>query len=486
MTNPADRSQPCPCGSGRKYKNCCYRRDAEASGGRERKYPDPDWFLMRKTEGEIVEAVASFLRAHCGADARDRAWDEFRAGSPIADELLAQSIFIPWLVFNWRPPRRRGPAPEPPALAYLAENEARLDDYQKSFIRAACSEPFTFFAVTAVEPRRSLTLRDMLLEREVTVKERQASATLRRGHVLYARCVTLAGQSILLGVAPVPLPPEAQYWVLDVRENLRKFSRLAGPLDRERLRADDAPMRSFYFEAAGRVLNPPPPVLQNTDGDPLAIVRLKYGLLCPPEQALEALRSLSLPEFQEGVSEGAEFDRSGRLKRATVTWQKRGNRLHPEWDNTSLGSIDIRNDVIEIEVNSEKRATKIRAEIRERLGGRCTFVSEQRQFPDELLREAEGGGGFDNKSRRGRREVEGVPPEFRAALRDQMKAHWESWLDTPIPALNGRTPRAAARTPKDRERLEVLLMELEFRNESIIQPELRPDVTELRRKLGLA
>jgi hypothetical protein len=33
--------------------------------------------------------------------------------------------------------------------------------------------------------------------------------------------------------------------------------------------------------------------------------------------------------------------------------------------------------------------------------------------------------------------------------------------------------------------LEALLMAFEYRNESMIQPELRPDVGELRRKLGL-
>jgi hypothetical protein len=65
------------------------------------------------------------------------------------------------------------------------------------------------------------------------------------------------------------------------------------------------------------------------------------------------------------------------------------------------------------------------------------------------------------------------------------KPHWDAWLDIAIPALKGQTPRAAARTPEGRERLEALLMEFEYRNESTIQPELRPDVAELRRRLGL-
>ncbi len=84
------------------------------------------------------------------------------------------------------------------------------------------------------------------------------------------------------------------------------------------------------------------------------------------------------------------------------------------------------------------------------------------------------------------KEVEAMPPEFLTVLEEQMKEHWEAWLDIALPALKGRTPREAARTPEGRERLEALLLEFEYRNESLIQPELRPDVAELRKELGLS
>jgi hypothetical protein len=491
MENQVGRGQPCPCGSGRKYKNCCYRRDAEAAGGRAQIYSDPEWLLLRKTEGQIVEAVMRFLTSRSGRDAVDRAWDQFAAGSTIESKHLFESIFIPWLVFNWRP-RRPGRWPagrpaeaDPPALAFLAECGSQLDEYQQSFIRAACAEPFTFFLVTAVEPRRSLTLRDLLLEREVTVKERQATEILKRGNIIYGRCVSLAGQSILLGVGPVPLPPDIHSWILDIRDNMRKAAGGKRALDRVCLLSKDDFLRARYFEAADRVLNPPPPVLQNTDGDPLVFIQLKYELLCLPEQALEELKSLTLPEFQQEILDAADFDGSGRLIQASITWQKKGNRLNPGWDNTSLGKIDIRRDALEIEVNSEARAKKIRQEIQKRLGSACKFLREEHKSIDALLQGREAHSKTVGKGRPRQDDGEAVPLEFRAALREQMRAHWEAWLDIPIPALKGQSPRAAAGTPQGRERLEALLMEYEYRNESAPQPELRPDVAELRRKLGL-
>ncbi|MBM3792419.1 MAG: hypothetical protein FJW35_19010, partial [Acidobacteria bacterium] len=33
MKSPAGKNRPCPCGSGRTYKNCCCRPDAAADRG---------------------------------------------------------------------------------------------------------------------------------------------------------------------------------------------------------------------------------------------------------------------------------------------------------------------------------------------------------------------------------------------------------------------------------------------------------------------
>jgi len=40
------------------------------------------------------------------------------------------------------------------------------------------------------------------------------------------------------------------------------------------------------------------------------------------------------------------------------------------------------------------------------------------------------------------------------ALAEFYRRHWEQWVDAPLPALKGATPRAAAASPARRERLE--------------------------------
>jgi hypothetical protein len=160
-------------------------------------------------------------------------------------------------------------------------------------------------------------------------------------------------------------------------------------------------------------------------------------------------------------------------------------KVNPEWQNTTLGNIRIDGERLEVEVNSEKRAAKIRTELRRRLGDQCIFVEEKRESIESLGQAARD----REESRGGHRLVEfkdhATPPGIRDMLKAQMKAHWDAWLDIPLPALRNQTPRQAARTRKGRERLEALLIDFEHRNESIPQPELRPDVVELRQKLGL-
>lgn len=37
MSDTVSRNAPCPCGSGRKYKNCCLEKDAQVQGARKKK-----------------------------------------------------------------------------------------------------------------------------------------------------------------------------------------------------------------------------------------------------------------------------------------------------------------------------------------------------------------------------------------------------------------------------------------------------------------
>jgi hypothetical protein len=486
------RNDPCPCGSGKKYKHCCYGKEAPAFTPEDAWTEDPEWYKIRLTESEVIEGILDFGVEQYGADFLPEAIAEFGIwGEYPVDEHHLETIFLPWVAFNWIPETVEiGPSglaiPEQPlGLHCLDENEGRLGAYQQAFIRTACAQPFCFFAVTDVLAGKSLGLRDIFLDRMFTVKEAKASTRLRRGDIIFARVVPLDGQAIVVGMAPIVIPPRELTRLLDIRDGLKRDMREEGfEFNLESLLEWDLEMRAIYLSAAEFIANPPRPELQNTDGDPISFVKLYFDLGCSPQEAFDSLRSLAL--YQEGILEDATRDENGKLVEVRFDWMRKGNKKHKSWDNTVLGSLEIKGNALTAEVNSEKRAKKIQSEIAKRLGKRANFKRAVHESADAKLAELEAQSGstaFEQSLRE--QEEFASRTEVQAIVKAQMEAHWEGWYNEPVPALQNKTPLEAARTKAGRERLEALLLDFELKNEEVSQPYLRVDINAMRKKLGL-
>ena len=137
--------------------------------------------------------------------------------------------------------------------------------------------------------------------------------------------------------------------------------------------------------------------------------------------------------------------------------------------------------VLLVPVEMPDRARRLRKEIERRLRDRATFLRQETSSVEAMLREPEG-----PAAAAAQREHDAAlkDPEVRARLREMEDRHWEAWMDQPVPALDGLTPRAAAATPLGRERLDALLRDFEYRNEER-DPGERADFGRLRRALGL-
>jgi len=154
--------------------------------------------------------------------------------------------------------------------------------------------------------------------------------------------------------------------------------------------------------------------------------------------------------------DSATFDSTGRVLKAEFDWMRPDHSFSEE--GTILGNITIDRRSMTVLVNSEARAETIKQEIEARLGPRARHKGTEIESPDAMMQK--------EKSRPDNlysdRDDELINlPEVREQLRQMVLSRWESWVNEKIPALGGKSPREAAKTPGGRESVEALLLDAE-------------------------
>lgn len=476
------RNEPCPCGSGRKYKHCCLKATDAA---------DFRWRQVRAAESRLVADLFAQSLKEFGPEFLRAAVEEFFLWTGIPENFEQTDdfvlFFIPWFVYEYvadpHDPDRVANAPEESLAAlHLRRHFAQLSPVERAFLESACASPLSFYAVTGTVPGSGVALRDVLTGEEVVVRDRLASDNVSAGALLFTRVVTVEDTSIMSGNAPLEIPPQWHLPLLDFRKRCAKGRNRT--LTREAVSDLSIELRELYFRIEEELWNPKLPEIRNTDGDRLVMTVLTYRLACSPATAFDRLKSLSrLPAAEvDGLLSQAARDESGAVTAVTVPWSRKGARESVEGGTTTLGMLQIEGDRLQVEVNSSRRAGRIQREIAKRLGADAELetrtaepieklLAERRDSPRDALDDLE-------------QERLQQQPEVQELLSQQRDRYWESWLDTPIPALDDRTPRQAARTAAGRERLDALFAEFAWRDGRSDNP-MSPDVPALRAKLGL-
>ncbi len=211
------------------------------------------------------------------------------------------------------------------------------------------------------------------------------------------------------------------------------------------------------------------PQLANTDGDPLLLTKDRFQL---------EPRDRGKVESELGrLADAGEHDGDAGAERS-YTFHRPGNAMNAGWDNTIVGRAVVRQKELLLETNSVRRADDLRARVEAALGPLVRYRIREHEDPQAMLR-----GQLESGETKPRRD-EAQPPELLEALRSFKEQHLKGWLDSPIPALGGLTPRQAAMKPRKRQQVELLLKEIE-NQESRAPAAQRIDASVLWKELGL-
>ena len=489
------RNDPCPCGSGKKYKKCCLNKSQSlpASFARSK---------IRQFEGELVYKLLAYVDQKFSGQALLAAWDDFvvlRDLDPFdesdktygTDETQNyaipefETLFIPWFLFLWIPdaepyfdeledvPEKAFPTQTMVSL-YCEEKRYKHNPLSSQFIEQATTQPFSYYLITHVVPGKQLTVRDIFLEQDITVQEIMGSKTMDVGCIVFGRIITIDDTSIFFGLAPYIIPQSYHNYFIEYRDDIKSIRK---KITVSVLKENDEDFRDLYFDIREQLFNPQMPKLQNTDGDGLRLQELFYTISYPVSEAFDALKTLSLiPEDQ--IRQEATFDSKGEMTAIELSWMTKGNRQHQQWNNTVMGHLKLGTGKLKINVNSDDRAEQIKRKITRRLGKRAQFKNTVYHSTEKMMAELP----EQQLSKLNHNETAQLP-EVQAAIGKMIEAHWENWVDESLPALNDQTPRQASKTKKGKELLEGLL--LSFQKNAKNKPEFAPDLALLRRKLNM-
>jgi hypothetical protein len=446
-THQAGRNDPCPCGSGKKYKKCHLDAD-RASGNVASKIE-----TVHEMDFRLVMDIGRFASRHFGSEWTGPIDDDIGK-----DEALLQ-LFPPWSAWTCVAGGRRV------ADRFRDENESLLSPRERDWMTAQSRAWLSIWEVTGVAPG-SVQVRDLLTGERRSVHEEQGSRSLVVRDTVLVRMIDFEGIAYFGGLYGRSLSPaEAQDVLVAVRTKLRSrkkditVEQLRNPII-GRFMIDR--WRDAVAEGDARAARPP--ILQNTDGDTLLFVTESFRIDAATRPEIEK-RLAAMEDVDQVRIDGKESE---------IVFAVAGNRVNKSWENTVIGRVLVTGQTLQIETNSEKRADALGRRVRDACAGLLHDPKRKRQDPSSLRKTSPG------KARPpGKKSAQEV-----AILREMKDRHYSAWIDTPIPALDHKTPRAAMRSARLRDRLDLLLRDIEYTENRLPESE-RHDFGQIRRELGL-
>ena len=386
------RNQPCPCGSGRKYKLC---HGHPASGSRA--------VSAREQAHQLYDKAVLFCKVRHPGYLADLVQDVLDEAGGRADALIP-TVFDA-VLFN------AGMLEE-----YLDLRGDLLAPAERDLIAAWLARGPSVFEVEGCEPGQWLDLRDLRTGVRSHVIEHLGSQQVRERMLLYTRVADVGdGEELYGGISVI---------------RLHELDRFLDLVDGD---ADAEDLIGYLLGRLG------PPTLVTPEGDPLELCTVIFTTTAPVKLARELDRL---------------FTREGQ-----GTWlvasDTDGGGGQPDVFR-ALASLELTGRTLTLETMSRARAARV-IDLLDGVQAKLTQTDFQVTDPGQI---AEG----DGEPARAQLAPAGQPsltedPEVQAAIADHIARYETSWVDSPIPALRGLTPRQAAADPTRREDLERLLAE---------------------------
>ena len=443
------RNDPCPCGSGEKYKKCCLPKSTEAAG------------LEGSLNGKLANALMKFCKRNFTdelGEAYYEFWGDFDPEEklPESHRWMGEINFWEWVVFDWRPYADD----ENTMIERFMENAKGLSGLDLQVLRKMNDSVISLYEVLDARSGEGLTLKDLIQGGVYEVKEKSASASLRKWDIFAARLLLLDGVYIINGsIYPYSLEGKAEMLKV-LREELKLYKRdFPGASDRDFLKRVGPIFNLFWtmpFET------PFMPKLRTSSGEALVFCKAIYEI-SDMDSAVRAMDS-----HPDIVKTGVN----------SFSWEGHGKEMN---DTVIYGNIELKKSRLTLECNSKERLKKGKELIAGLALGNAKHKGDVFEDVYKMLEARRG------KPAPERDPSEEIPPEVKQELYENfIRKHYEKTLTEKLPIFGGKKPVDAVKTKPGRKKVIEWLKLLENSEEDkkrIGQPNI--DLTWMWERLGI-
>lgn len=472
---PIGRNDPCPCGSGKKYKNCCLLKD-EAVNLENFKY-EKYLQIRSSAAGKMLNIAADKLNISAPQVI------SFLADSPIFDNIdidpssyskeqaiIFQYLFNSFLLYAY-------PFDDINDFLWkhcLSNYYNKFDPAEISFLESLNNSIAGFFQAKETDCKKFLvTAEDIFTSKIYKIMDKGMSSGAVK-HDIFCGILVPYNNDIYIveGGTPIIFPPIEKTYIKETVKLLYKYNkkklRGAGeeifskflnlyPLVIYRVALD------FYYNTVDKPL----PKFVTTDKEELVFSKTFYKLSDRDEVKNKLLK---IEDFEI---------REENKKETVISW-------HNE-KNTILGTIFLSDKELCFETNSKERLTKWKAKIkkipikliRTEYIDYQSILEEKLKNPTLEVADTE-------------KENNNIPEEsLKEFALDWWDKYYNDWINQKIPALNNKTPLEAVKTKDGSQKVKDLIDDYENKALHAIKTsgggnmQKYFDADELRKRLNL-
>lgn len=337
------------------------------------------------------------------------------------------------------------------------EQEADLlSNFEKSLLRDWSNSTFSYFDVEGVVTDEGCSIRDMFTDELIYVTDNSFSKRVKISDIIGARLIKTDKNTFFSGVISV-YPQTFKSFILDFYN--REFKEFKKTFGNKSNHYDFLKNWGFLI---GNYLEH---ILENSrfltpDGDELVFARADYSFVDFNRVVLKIRGIKAIREISGGSDELRVFVLSDIEKKNTNT------------------IIEVEAGKLVIQAHSIDSLNRSKALIEKKLKGLISHKGDSTKRPDSLIN--------NNSVVTARQKKLPLGVTNRKEMDRILDEYYNDWIDEPMDALNGKSPREALKTKYGRSKLISILSELErLYQHAKKMGEPYYDIKKLRNKLNL-